>query len=38
MFESVISQNRLIKPAITIKKSKIVSGTGTINEPYVLEG
>lgn len=37
MFESVISQNRLIKPAITIKKNKIVKGNGTLNEPYVLE-
>ncbi|MCI8778128.1 MAG: hypothetical protein HFI86_06315 [Bacilli bacterium] len=38
LFESGSTQNRLIKPAITIRKSKVVSGTGTLNDPYILEG
>ncbi len=38
MFESVATQNRLIKPAITIRKNKIVSGSGTLSDPYILEG
>lgn len=38
MFESVPTQNRLIKPAITIRKNKIVSGNGTLSNPYILEG
>lgn len=38
LFESVTTQNRLIKPAITIRKSKIVSGTGILIDPYILEG
>lgn len=38
LFESSTTQKRLIKPAITIKKSKILSGNGTLNDPYILEG
>ena len=37
LFESSTTQNRHIKPAITIKKTKILSGNGTIDNPYVLE-
>lgn len=37
LFESSTTQNRYIKPAITIKKSKIISGTGTSSDPYILE-
>lgn len=37
LFESVTTQNRYIKPAITIKKNKIISGSGTVNDPYILE-
>ncbi len=37
LFESTISQNRLIKPAITIKKSKVISGNGIKSDPFVLE-
>lgn len=37
MFESAPTQNRLIKPAITIRKNKIVSGNGTLSNPYILE-
>ena len=38
LFESVATQNRLIKPAITIRKSKVVSGSGILSDPYILEG
>lgn len=37
LFESATTQNRYIKPAITIKKNKIISGSGTVNDPYILE-
>ncbi len=37
MFESTITQNRLIKPAITIRKNKILNGNGTKDNPYILE-
>lgn len=38
LFESSTTQKRFIKPAITIQKSKILSGNGTQSDPYVLEG
>lgn len=38
LFESSTTQNRLIKPAITIKKNKIANGSGTLSDPYILEG
>lgn len=38
LFESNATQNRLIKPAITIRKSKVVSGSGILSDPYILEG
>lgn len=37
LFESSTTQNRYIKPAITIKKNKIISGSGIMTDPFILE-
>lgn len=38
LYESTFSQNRKVRPAITIKNSGIKSGSGTLEDPYILEG
>lgn len=38
LFESAFSQSRKVRPAITIKKNNIKSGSGTLEDPYILEG
>ena len=38
LYSSTFSQSRKVRPAITIKKNGIKSGSGTLADPYILEG